>query len=61
MFRRDNVAIDAHLEATPRLFKSKQKRFLHLHLSQKWKPVIATEGEEVRLPGVMKPLESVGH
>jgi hypothetical protein len=61
MFRHDDITPNTHPEVAARLFKRKQKLFLHPHFSEQRKSVIATESEKVGLPGVMESLESVGH
>src|ERR1035437_7662068 len=61
VLRHHNVAVDAQCEAPPNLFQSQQKRFFHAHLCQERKSMIATESQEMRLPGMMETLEPVGH
>jgi hypothetical protein len=61
VLRHYDVAINTHRESPPRLLKSQKKCALHLHLRQMRKAMIATEGKEVGLAGVMKTLESGGH
>jgi hypothetical protein len=61
VFRHDDIGKDMHPESSPGLLQGQQEKFLHLHLCQERKAMVATESEEVRLSGMMKPFESVGH
>ena len=57
----DDKSIDGHLEAAAHSFQNLNKQLVELRRIETRAPVVASEGHEVSLTGLLKPLEASGH
>jgi hypothetical protein len=51
----DHVSVDAHLELAPHAFQTKREQIVNRDVDKIGPPTIATEGDEVRVSGLVKP------
>jgi hypothetical protein len=61
VFRHDNISVNAHLETQPRTFEAFEKMIVSVRRCELGLPLIATEGEEMGLAGLVESFQSACH